>query len=534
MHVESYPGTEPEEDAAEQPDLLGAYGEQIVTIHGISGSLKDLAGLCPIDPNDPRRTIEADNEFVVKVANEAGLAIAPEHEPLFSRVLEKHHLEQRITIATTDIVQKRERERAQTTSALNRGKGGGNPADKQKVAPAAPESADQQSRSSAIEQSQRTAAETSAMISEKMAEDPKLILEQERTGNTLQREILARPEATRPADQPMEALLFTEARERTEGNAPAAHVATQATAQLPRTEAEKPLPPASMSIFAIERLTKHSHLPAKQKIETDYRQPFVQNESALPLEPLKIELASPDEIPSAEILTDPRGNESNMAPKQTEQLSVWTAGPEEEPATTYKDFTRALQAFISQPRDAETTIRPNQEDGTYGIAENQETPIVPVIAITVAERLVELDPDRQTDIAPLLQVMVDASVELQRWDIPPSKADPEARAAAEASLKTAIITFFEAIGIEYKAADVREFTRLLQWPNIQASLIEIDLAHAGTHETKAQRSQLTQNLADAERNLQQLVGRLVFFCLKRAGYTVSTPASIAGQLPNAA
>jgi hypothetical protein len=532
MHVESYPGAEPEEDAAEQPDLLGAYGEQIVTIHGISGSLKDLAGLCPVDPNDPRRTIEADNEFVVKVANEAGLAIAPEHEPLFSRVLEKHHLEQKITIARSDIIQKGERERTQTTSALKRGNG--NPTDKQKVAPAAPESADQQSRSSAIEQSQRAAAETSAMISEKMAEDSKLIREQEKPGNTLQREILARPEAIRPADQPMEALLFTEARERTEGSAPAASVATRTTAQLPRTEAEKPLPPTSISTFAPERLTKHPHRPAKQKIETDYRQPFVQNESALPLQRLKIELTSPDEIPPAEILTDPRGNESNMAPGQTEQLSVWTAGPEGEPATTYKDFTRALQAFISQPRDAETTIWSNQEDGTYGIAENQETPTVPVIAITVAERLVELDPDRQADIAPLLQVAVGANAELQRWDIPHGKADPEARAAAEASLETAIITFFEAIGIEYKAADVQEFAHLLQRPNIQAPLIEIDLAHAGTHETKAQRSQLTQNLADAERNLQQLVGRLAFFCLKRAGYTVSIPASIAGQLPNAA
>lgn len=87
------------EAVIDQPDFLEVYADRELTIFGITGRLQDLAGMCPVDLSDSRVTLEAKNEFVVKVANESGMEIAPEHEPYFSRVVERHGQERKFTVA---------------------------------------------------------------------------------------------------------------------------------------------------------------------------------------------------------------------------------------------------------------------------------------------------------------------------------------------------------------------------------------------------------------------------------------------------
>lgn len=514
MRVESYPSIEPEEDIAEQPDLLAAYGEQTATVYGVSGSLKDLSDLCPIDPSDPRRSVEANNEFVIKVANEAGLAIAPEHEPLFTHVLEKYGLERKITIASPDIIQKDEREKSQATNTIGINKDDKNPASKQKAYPTTSE-----------------VAEAPAKISEKVTDGSKLIMAQEKSENPMQNEALVSAEVMHSADLPIEILIPAENRKQTaDGTSTAGAVALE-SAQSLHIEAEKSLPPRATATSPVERTARHPKHVTEQE---DYNeQPLIQSSSNLPLQSLEIEPEPLTTIKLEEISPSPHDEESTTLPGQIEQLDMRAVGLEEEPIKVYEDFTQALQTFISHPRSIEAA-QPNTENEPYSEAENQETPAAPTIAILVAETLAELEPNRQVDVIPLLQALISANTELERLDISSGKASPEATAAAEAHLKVAIAVFFEAIGIEYKVEDVQEFTHLLQHLDIQVSPIEIDLAHVGTHEAKTQRLQLIQNLTDAEHSLQQLVGRLAFFCLKGTSHTASIPASAIGQLSDAA
>lgn len=100
--MEVGPHTEQLEAITEQPDFLEVYGDRELTVFGITGRLQDLAGMCPVDLSDPRVTLEAKNEFVVKVANESGLEIAPEHVSFFSQVVEKHGQERKFTVAPSE------------------------------------------------------------------------------------------------------------------------------------------------------------------------------------------------------------------------------------------------------------------------------------------------------------------------------------------------------------------------------------------------------------------------------------------------
>ncbi len=68
-----------------QPNLLEIFANQEVTVFGITGTLSDLAAMCPKDLSED---MEATNRFVVHTVNEAGLAIDPEHVPFFTSVLE--------------------------------------------------------------------------------------------------------------------------------------------------------------------------------------------------------------------------------------------------------------------------------------------------------------------------------------------------------------------------------------------------------------------------------------------------------------
>lgn len=103
-------------EIAPEIDLFEAYADQEVTIFGISGTFKDLAGMCPVDLNSPGVSVESKNEFVVKAANEAGLEIEPKHEQLFNQIIEQHCIERKFTIATVEINSARKDDNADTQS----------------------------------------------------------------------------------------------------------------------------------------------------------------------------------------------------------------------------------------------------------------------------------------------------------------------------------------------------------------------------------------------------------------------------------
>src|SRR5215469_2267311 len=104
------------ETMAAQPDFLEVYADKELTVFGITGRLRDLAGMCPVDLSDPRVTLEAKNDFVIKAANESGMEIAPEHEDHFARAVEKFGLERKFTIAeqSTDTIHQQVRPRRES------------------------------------------------------------------------------------------------------------------------------------------------------------------------------------------------------------------------------------------------------------------------------------------------------------------------------------------------------------------------------------------------------------------------------------
>jgi len=83
-------------------DLLQELGEEQVTIFGITGSLQDLAKMCPVDLADPRVTPEARNVFVVKAMNEAGAVIAERYEKIFTSTLEGLGIERKIIVKPSE------------------------------------------------------------------------------------------------------------------------------------------------------------------------------------------------------------------------------------------------------------------------------------------------------------------------------------------------------------------------------------------------------------------------------------------------
>ena len=97
--MEGVPRVEVIAEPVPPPDLLQHYGEVQITAFGVTGTLTELASMCPVPPDDPRMTIEAKNTFVVNLMNEAAIEIQPEHEALFTQVLAERGKEPKFSVA---------------------------------------------------------------------------------------------------------------------------------------------------------------------------------------------------------------------------------------------------------------------------------------------------------------------------------------------------------------------------------------------------------------------------------------------------
>jgi hypothetical protein len=123
-------------DWSQAPDLLDAFADRKATAFGITGTFRDLANMCPVDLDDPRITLAAKNEFVIKLANESGLEVEAEHEALFAETTERLGLERKFTVMPAEKFPAAERDpptphpqRTETKLAVP-------PAEKQKPEPA--------------------------------------------------------------------------------------------------------------------------------------------------------------------------------------------------------------------------------------------------------------------------------------------------------------------------------------------------------------------------------------------------------------
>lgn len=96
--MEGPPPVEIEHEPPPVPDLLEAFADKEVTIFGVTGTFGELARMCPVDLSDPRVTLEAKNDFVVKTANEAGMVVESQHETVFRTTTERLGLEPKFTI----------------------------------------------------------------------------------------------------------------------------------------------------------------------------------------------------------------------------------------------------------------------------------------------------------------------------------------------------------------------------------------------------------------------------------------------------
>jgi hypothetical protein len=80
------------------PDLYEAYADHEVTLFGVTASIAQLKSMCPIPQDDPRMSMEAQNNFIVKAMNMAGSEVLPEHEQVFTATIEKLGIEPKFTV----------------------------------------------------------------------------------------------------------------------------------------------------------------------------------------------------------------------------------------------------------------------------------------------------------------------------------------------------------------------------------------------------------------------------------------------------
>lgn len=90
-------------ETAPEVELLEVFREREVTIFGVTGTLGDLAEFCPKDLQG--ESTAALNEFVVKAANEAGLEIDREYEPVFTKYIEQNKLERKVVFISNKPVE---------------------------------------------------------------------------------------------------------------------------------------------------------------------------------------------------------------------------------------------------------------------------------------------------------------------------------------------------------------------------------------------------------------------------------------------
>lgn len=484
----------------DQPDILLAYADRELTILGITGTLQDLADMCPIDLNDPRITQEAKTEFAIKALNESGQAIDPEHEDLFTKVIEKNNLQRKFTV---------------------------NPDIKALVVKDEPKQTNKSPQAKEIKQINDSSKAVTGLIPKKPELGASVLRAQSANRLQEQLDVSVVLETQTIHDQDIVQVMLKQADEdlaKQPENMPIADMETQPQ----RSDQESGRKSALTEYLATITQTEDLNVfdTAIDQLSVDGNDPIVEVKpivlddiSERPIifsdSPIDYQQQSPTEPIKEDMPAE--------APSKTLEIS-WQDELSKEPEEQCQDFTQALQNLVELmsdppiPGDNETSAV--QLDNT----ETQET-VLRDIVIVMADRLTKMEINDRELVVPVMQNIISQLNNIQL--LKTQEIEPEIILEAETKLKELVIVLFEAVGLDCNEQQAEQLIWLMLSPNFQPPqrLIdqeEIDLEKNGTREAKItlRIAQLGTNFIDAEDKLLQALGMFALFWVQG----IATPA----------
>lgn len=513
-------------------DLFERMSDQQVTVFGFTGTLSELATMCPVNLNSPDVTVDAKNTFIVNAANEAGLAIAPEFKQVFDSIAQREGWQQKYTVVEPSpaaavrpgkesvgdepqaLVRPESRPDA-TTDAKTQNSPVALPAVERRVAIEpdlalqaalpAPEAAHDVPPSTVItaitaidprlEAPAALAEEAIVTASDFNVEPPPTttrIIAHELTRITIEQVM-----ATHPADT---GLAIPE-----QGTEVAATPRITAVGELAMTRIEPMEAIAYVDLGTVEPAQTNLVQPEGVAFANETIQPAADDEVMLGIgDAADLRVGAGAGLDIMPIVTEVRigvaGNdESEEANKQTleDATAAWAEVLYMHPSEVYEDFTAIMLERAMLPRveiddgaDETLTIQPLADETRVPSADTAEAPSgPPAIVRKLAERLVMAEPLEQEEAAPIMQAIAGAVHGLMVLEA--RQAGSEQADEVELQLRELCQELFQTLRIEYDEQDVRQFVSLLLRPDFRLSkpitVAEdraVNLEYDGTHEAK--------------------------------------------------
>lgn len=210
--------------------------------------------------------------------------------------------------------------------------------------------------------------------------------------------------------------------------------------------------------------------------------------------------------------------ETAIATRQTEYVH-WVGESGDSPEEIYEDFSGALRLMVDS-----SGTRSGMELGNEGVVGAEDASVEASEALgaramsaiaTLSERL-SLVTGGEKEAAAIVVANIVETIQIAET-LSAEQADPEAIETAWAGLEEGAIELFERFAIEYEAADVEEFVKVVsgldfQPPQTEAAEVAVaDLEHEGTHEAKRHFPQPFGFVADSKNRSLDFLGKLILF-----------------------
>ncbi|CAN5418654.1 hypothetical protein BH09PAT4_BH09PAT4_02490 [soil metagenome] len=426
-------------DHNQAPDLLEAYADREATVFGVTATLQALGDMCPIDLNDPRVTQEAKNEFVIKIANESALEIAPEHEAMFSEATERLGLEPKFTVATNEKPLLFERSEPTTETPVI-------------AKPVGPVIAPQ-------ERSVKVAAVPEAQVAD--VRDVQAL--QAQAAEQLYEELVVRT----------------------------AEVSADTTANgMGSPELRVESAPMPVQAEMVEMYTRQASHPDTEQTMYEAEASTVEPEQN-PAELMPPNTYQYEEEPVVDVFDVPVFVKAETelvqeAPERHDELAEsWAAELDKEAVEIYDDVATALANFAQTTELSDAQIEAGQEPT---LLTPQELAIKQVAQV-VADRLTELAADERQQAAEMIKNIVGAVHGLRLLEAN-EDADRQLVEQVRAQLQEIVSSLSEVLGLEFDAQDIEYFFQAvlqLEFANGTSSTEQteaLDLEGVGTHEVK--------------------------------------------------
>jgi hypothetical protein len=495
-----------------QPDLLEEMSDTEVTIFGITGSLKDLAAMCPVDLSDERVSLQAKNEFVVKAANEAGLKIESKYEPLFAHIIEQQGLERKFTVAENKVpavtdepmVAKSEPAKAVLVDPLARRTQ--EPVRKVQAAPQLP-----------YQPSWKTGLVEPAveMSATEQTKEPVTARAKETIFSELEQSAVTAIETEPASPLRRNTEHSSSAAELFELEKPVISVGPELELVLPRSEPILTRQNKQAASSAVSSKDK----PGPVTRKADYRPAKVSplapaHRSAKPMatsfgldQSEQLERTY-DLAETAELIFEPEPKsapERLISRRESVEQTVaadlaqkWTIELAKEPDILYDEFTAALVVFaelLYSDADAEEDNSETEEAGSLNVDQLTESKDVSLILTKVSEAMAGSNEDDKETVAPIIKNIIGAIHGIRLLEA--RGAEPNDLAQAESQLEELCIELFEAIGVSYDEQTLEKFISFLLLAEFNLKPTAGDLANlpnlelAGTREAKSSLASLT-------------------------------------------